>query len=59
MRAIFGVGLLIAIAGCGVNPLVDLGAHRTTGPAPRFDDCVANDYLYIGETRWPRSALTP
>ncbi len=40
---------VVALAGCGLSPAVDIGAADVAGPVSPFEECVADRYAYIGE----------
>jgi hypothetical protein len=41
----------ILLGGCGSGAALDLGLDRpVTEPAPPFEDCVADNYVFIGES---------
>ena len=50
MRALPGVFLVLAIGGCAVSPAVELVViPRAEAPTPPFAECLADEYLYVGE----------
>ena len=54
MRGLVGIAIAILLGGCASGAPLDLGIERPdTGPAPPtppFEDCVADSYVFIGET---------
>ena len=51
MRGLVGSAIAILLGGCASGAALDLGVERpVTGPAPPFPECLADSYVFIGET---------
>jgi hypothetical protein len=51
MRGLVGIAVALVIGGCATDLGINLGVTRAvSGPAPPFGDCMAESYVFIGET---------